>query len=231
MSIPELNVPRYKWKGLTFAVDVCLHFLFPEQCPVCGKLATPGCDGCIASLALPLLPRCPKCGRPYPCSIHKGLFPLISGNFHEGLNRSLILELKYRNNSGLGKILGRALAKKIGRPFGDYLVPVPLHKKSRRRYNQAALIAEGISEVWGEPVKDVLSWHPGVSSQVFKSQAERRLLPSDAVINIDGDLKDRTFVLIDDVSTTGSTLTVCEKAISRSGGHVIGAITWTVSDY
>jgi len=219
------------YERLRAAGNICLHFVFPEQCPVCGKLATPGCESCVQSLVVPLLPRCPVCGRPYPCSVHKSIFPLMSGNFHEGLNRTLVLNLKYGSDSGLGRVIGRALADKLKRPSVDCLVPVPLHKRSRRHYNQAKLIALGLSEIWEKPVVDILSWRSVMPSQVSKSSTERRVLSEDSVASIRRGLEGKKVLLVDDVSTTGTTLRICGKAVSKSGGSVEGAVTWTVSAY
>jgi ComF family protein len=182
-------------------------------------------------MVVPLLPRCPICGKPYPCSVHRGTFPLISGNYHEGINREIVLELKYRNKAGLGRIMGMALSSAVKDVCGDILVPVPLHRKSRRNYNQAKLIAEGLSTKNGRPVEDILSWNTDVLSQVSRSPSERRKLSPDCMKCEKSELDGKEIILVDDVATTGTTLQICSMAIKRAGGRVTGAVTWTVSPF
>ena len=111
------------------------------------------------------------------------------------------------------------------------VLDIPLHRKSMRNYNQAELIAKGISEIWGNPVLDFLTWRSDMNSQIGKTQKERRNMPENAVKCLTSEVHGQEFLLIDDVSTTGSTLNVCSKAIFSSGGRVVGAITWTISAY
>lgn len=191
-----------------------------------------GCEECLTSLVIPLIAKCHICGRPYPCSVHRCEYPLIAGNFHEGINRKIVLEIKYRNNASLGRVMGRALAKKVKHFKNCLLVPVPLHTKSMRNYNQAELIAKGISDIWGNPVVDILTWrYDDMQSQIGKTRTERRRIEENAVRCHASEVQGQNFLLVDDVSTTGTTLNVCSKAILRSGGSVVGAITWTISAY
>lgn len=221
----------YGCEGVRIFRESFIHLFFPISCPVCGKLGTAGCVTCMTSLVIPLIAKCHLCGRPYPCSVHRCAYPLIAGNLHEGINRKVALEVKYRNNACLGRVMGKALANKVKEFKNCLLVPVPLHRKSRRNYNQAELIAQGISEIWGNPVVDFLTWRSDMKSQISKTPIERRKMPENAVKCRTSDVKGKNFLLVDDVSTTGSTLNVCSKAILKSGGRVVGAITWTISAY
>lgn len=226
-----MSLFSYGCTGVRIVKESFIHLFFPNSCPVCGKLGTAGCEECLTSLVIPLIAKCHICGRPYPCSVHRCAFPVIAGNLHEGINRKIVLDIKYRNNAFLGRIMGRALAKKVKQFKNCLLVPVPLHRKSMRNYNQAELIAQGISEIWGNPVLDFLTWRSDMNSQIGKTQKERRNMPENAVKCLTSEVQGQEFLLVDDVSTTGSTLNVCSKAIFSSGGRVVGAITWTISAY
>lgn len=143
----------------------------------------------------------------------------------------MVLEVKYKNNSDLAKVMGKALANKVQVCRDCFLTPVPLHKESKRVYNQAKLISKGISDIWGNPVFDFLTWRSDAGSQVGKTRIDRTKLSPEAVRSTIPDLKGKKILLVDDVATTGMTLEVCSKTIKRSGGEVIGAVTWSVSPY
>lgn len=124
-----------------------------------------------------------------------------------------------------------ALSSAVKDICADILVPVPLHRNSRRNYNQAKLIADGISRVNGKSVEDILFWNTDVHSQVSRSPSERKQLSPD-FMNCRKSLPDgKKVLLVDDVATTGTTLQICSKAIKRAGGKVTGAVTWTVSPF
>ncbi|MFP4481900.1 MAG: ComF family protein [Thermovirgaceae bacterium] len=152
------------------------------------------------------------------------------GAIHRGTAKALVHSLKYEGRKALGRRMGQALARKTVFPAGiDFLLPVPLHKKSERPYNQALEIARGISDIWKLPVLDVLQWAREGKRQVEKSAVERKNLPEGAVAfsGKQSDLSGKRALLVDDVSTTGTTLRRCVDAISQSGVDVRGAVVWT----
>lgn len=127
--------------------------------------------------------------------------------------------------------MGMALSSSVKDICADILVPVPLHRRSLRNYNQAKLIADGISIKTGKPVEDILSWNMDVRSQVSRSPSERRQLSPDLMNCRKPVLDGKKVILVDDVATTGTTLQICSLAIKRAGGKVTAAVTWTVSPF
>jgi predicted amidophosphoribosyltransferase len=134
----------------------------------------------------------------------------------------MILALKYKRYRALGPRLGRALALVVPRPRVDVLVPVPLHLNSRRRYNQAEGIAEGLGEVWGIDVLDAARWEIDVPPRAGVSLAERLSLTPDA-FGFDADVSGLRVGFVDDVCTTGTTLSCLGKAAVARGAEVAGA--------
>ncbi|MGC9490807.1 MAG: ComF family protein [Thermovirgaceae bacterium] len=138
--------------------------------------------------------------------------------------------LKYEGQKALGRRMGETLARKTVLPEGiDYLLPVPLHRSSERPYNQALEIARGISSIRGWSVMDALEWNIDGKRQVEKTAEERKNLPEGALLfsGKQGSLKGKRVLLVDDVSTTGTTLRRCVEAIKYSGAGVLGAVVWT----
>jgi predicted amidophosphoribosyltransferase len=149
---------------------------------------------------------------------------------HRGLAKRLVHRFKYEGHSALGRQMGQALARNITLPADvDVIVPVPLHKKSDRPYNQALELARGISEIWEIPVGNVLQWAMEGKRQVEKTARERKELPLNALVfsGSPGDLCGKKALLVDDVSTTGTTLKRSAEVLHRTGVKVPGAVVWT----
>lgn len=190
------------------------HLIWPASCPFCGALGKEACVGCLLPLMAPPLPE------------DFGSFPFETGGLHEGIHRNLILELKYGGNRPLGVAMGRALGRIFPTPSCDVIVPVPLHKESDRTFNQSAALAEGLGREWGRPVVEGLAWSRSHAAQTTLGEAERRKMPSDAMAPRGRRVAGKTVVLVDDVSTTGTTLRIAAKALSRGEGKVVLALTW-----
>ena len=198
------------------------HMLWPVSCPVCGAVGELLCEPCLRSLFRPPLPRCLLCGEVIPCKIHKGDTAKIrAGSVYQGNIRELILTLKKGRYEALGFHMGRGLASVFPRPDLDLLVPVPLHLKSDRRYNQAQAIARGMGEVWDMEVRDAARWAADVPTRAGMGASERRSLTSE-VFELE-DVAGLRIGLVDDVCTTGSTLSRLAKAAQERGAEVAGA--------
>ena len=203
-------------------LDVVMHMVWPVSCPVCGAVAELLCEPCLRSLVRPQLPRCLWCGEPSPCKIHADAAKIRAGSVYEGYMKDVILALKYGRHEAIGFRLGKALANVLARPDIDILIPVPLHRKSKRRYNQAEAIAIGLGEVWGIEVCSAAYWAEDVSSRAGAGMGERLSLKSD-VFALNEDISDLRVALVDDVCTTGSTLASLAKALESHGAKVVCA--------
>jgi predicted amidophosphoribosyltransferase len=153
----------------------------------------------------------------------------VAFSLYRGVNRDVIHAMKYSNGRRIALMMGRLMAGSIPRPDADFLVPVPLHGGSEREYNQAGLIARGASEVWGMPVRDVLMWRAGSTSQARKKKALLRNLPDDAIIARRSVSSGARVFLVDDVLTTGGTMRAARGAMERSGLSVAGSMVWSKS--
>ena len=101
------------------------------------------CSGCRDALFRPPLPRCLYCGAPSPCKRHVSAPLIRTAALYEGGVSRAILALKYGGFRALGRRLGEGMAALWESPAPDLLLPVPLHRGSRRGYNQAFEIAKG----------------------------------------------------------------------------------------
>ena len=214
---------------MTFSdiLPLLAHLLWPERCPVCGRVGVSHCPACLAAAAEPLPAFCLECGGRYGLGCCDGSAPCYAAALHEGPARDFLLALKYRNTRDLGVPMGRLMALKLPQVEADAVLPVPLHKHSRRGYNQTELIAGGIAEERRLPVLyNTLLWNIEAGTQTGKSGRERRALPQNA-FRADKVLWGRKVILVDDVYTTGGTLRAAKHAAEAAGAVVAAAFVWT----
>jgi len=147
--------------------------------------------------------------------------------------QSIIHAIKYDGYHSLGVKAGRFVGERIAaEPLlskSDFLIPVPLHsiKKRERGYNQSEYICRGIREVTGIPVRtDLLEREKYTVSQTQLTFEERQKNVGDA-FRINARRRDeiagRSFILVDDVITTGSTINACAKELRNAGTRDVHA--------
>lgn len=205
-----------------------LHIIFPSSCPACGRLAVPFCEECLNDAASqPPPPFCAECGGPYgrPCCY--GGVPCYAAAFHEGAARDFILALKYRNMRALGFAMGARMSKLAEGIEADCIVPLPLHKGSRRAYNQTELLARGIASRRELDVEArAMSWAERRAPQSGRNAAERAGV-SVASFRVSERLRGKRVILVDDVYTTGGTARAAIAALRKAGAVPAAVMLWS----
>jgi len=138
--------------------------------------------------------------------------------------------VKYRGHRSLALALGQLMCE-IADPPPDLLVPVPIHPARRRErgYNQAELIAQGLSQASGIPWAAAVHRTVNTPSQTTRSDAQRRAnVHSVFQVTPGMDVKGLRIGVVDDIVTTGSTMNACAEVLIESGarrvdGRAIGA--------
>jgi ComF family protein len=149
-----------------------------------------------------------------------------------------MFQLKYRNKKEVGFYLGKQLGHLLQNTerFSDVdaLVPLPLDpKKERKRgYNQAAVICQGISSVWKNPVLKVVVVRTIFTDTQTKQYRVHRWqnLQNDFAVADKNAIDGKHILLVDDVITTDATLEACGAVILNAGSAKlsIAAIAWTI---
>lgn len=138
-------------------------------------------------------------------------FSLI--HFHKNhFVQDIMHHIKYQNGKTIADTLGLLLGERIQSINHniDSIIPLPLHPKKlqERGYNQAQIIAEGISKETGIPViNDFLIRTKHTQSQTKKTRLERIRNVSDTFeINTKVKQNYTHYLIVDDVLTTGATI-------------------------
>ena len=134
--------------------------------------------------------------------------------------QKLIYELKYNNKEYLGEYLGKELYKNISHLQNvNYIIPVPLHdeKLSQRGYNQSELIVKGLQQdLKCELLNDVLVRRENTVSQTNKSRFNRfENMEGVFYLTEKKALENKHIILLDDVFTTGATISECIKVLEQ----------------
>ena len=209
------------------AADIAAHLIWPLTCPVCGRIGVSHCPECLASVFAPFPQFCLDCGGSYSAKCCHLSTPAYAASSHDGLPRQFLLNLKYRNIRDLGIPMGRLVASCAPLAKADIIVPIPLHIKSNREYNQAELLARGMGEILNLDIAaDILCWDKELSRQTEKHGRERKSLPPNS-FSVKRELNGLDIILVDDVYTTGGTARAAKEAVLKAGGNVTGAFFWS----
>ena len=155
---------------------------------------------------------------------------------YDSICRTLVHALKYHGIKSTGPVLGKLMAKKTTKdcslPENSCIVPVPLHpaKLKERGYNQSESLAEGFASFTGfEICDDLLTRTKHTGTQTALDHEQRALNVLNAFrYSGEKSLSGRPFIIIDDVMTTGSTISECAKALRDGGaGEIIVSVVAT----
>ncbi len=174
-------------------------------------------------------------GRCVHCRDHQPAFDrAVSFGEYKGALRGLIHLLKYEGVRPVAVPLAEMLAEAItdlGLDASPVLVPVPLHKARRhdRGFNQAELIARAASKYFEQKLAiapEALVRRRETISQVGLSREERIENMRDAFRVADPRaVRGRNVILVDDVMTTGTTLSECARVLKAAGAERVWAVT------
>jgi ComF family protein len=203
------------------------------------------CERCAGHATRIKPPFCAKCSEPFPGAItqifscanceHRMLHfdSAVAAYRSRGVVRRLVHQFKYSGQRYLRFPIAEWLCEALrdprldGRRF-DVVVPVPLHpaRERERGFNQALLLAEILAEFAAVPLAPLLERVRYTSTQTAHDRAERMENLRDAFrLRKNRDVRDLRVLLIDDVLTTGSTLSECARVLKAAGAVSVHAAT------
>ncbi len=237
----------YLGHSLKRGVSLALDAILPPRCLKCGEVvAATGalCPTCWQQLSFLEPPCCACCGQPFDfdlgadalcgaCTANPPAFDRARAVLrYDQASRDLVLAFKHADRTSLSPTFGAWLGR-VGRELiadSDLIVPVPLHwsRLFTRRYNQAALLAQALGAITGKPVvPDLLIRRRATQKQGHLGRLARQRNVAGAFAlhprRAEG-LSGRRILLIDDVITTGATVTNCAKVLRKGGAESVNIL-------
>lgn len=201
------------------AVDFVLDTLYPPKCIFCRSILKKGwvCDKCLATL--PYVKGEPMVQK--FTYVAKCIAPL----YYEDKVRDSILSYKFFGERAYSKylsvIVGNCIENELDTGDIDVISWVPLSKErlKKRGYNQSELIAVRVAKSLGIPSKPLLKKIKNNTAQSRTTSASQRAVNIKGVYEVikDVELEGKHILLIDDVVTTGSTLSECARVLRLAG--------------
>lgn len=216
-------VTSSSWRAFTFLLDL----LYPPRCGGCDK---PGegwwcaaCDSGTRWLSVP--ESCASLKLPSGESLMVVSAAMFASPLSEGIHR-----FKYEGQPQLSAAFAARMSA-IWLAHGlraDVIVAVPLHatRLRERGFNQSLLLARHAGPAMGIPVE------PQALRRVRRTEQQAHLDPLARQENVRGAFiaqpqlaGGKTIVLVDDVFTTGATLSECASALYQAGARSVIALT------
>jgi ComF family protein len=208
----------------SYIVTKIIDLLSPPACAYCDTTLssrTPLCSLCVArikptvSMSIPLTPTV--------------TMPVYAVGAYQDPLRSLILAKNFGNRAvskQLGNLMWQTIAPR--QLVFDYVVPIPLHwtRYARRGYNQAEVMAHELARLSGKQVSCTLR-------RIRRTAFQAGLNVIDRTVNVHAafklginaqELHGKNIILIDDLTTTGSTLKEAGKLLLHAQPASIAAI-------
>ena len=256
-SMPDQFAPILLLR-LRGVVHVAVDALLPPRCPKCGVTVAAGdgamlCAGCWPTIAFLGPPLCACCGLPFPHDTVAGPGPGSGGGLlcgacarqlppfdrarsvmrYDEASRDLVLGFKHADRLHTAPAFGRWMARAGGELLqdADLLMPVPLHwtRLFKRRYNQAALLAQAVRNAAGGRPAVAPDWmvrrRRTISQGDLGAVARERNVRGAFALRSGRAVDGLRIVLVDDVLTTGATAMECARVLKRAGAARVDVLT------
>jgi ComF family protein len=224
------RVRQLAWSGL----DV----IFPPVCGGCGKLGWRWCQECQKRTPRIHDPVCERCGIPTTgqniCELCKKEPPayrkMRSWAVFDSPIQNGLHTMKYKGNLPFGEALALQMTEFVNSLHWDIdlLIPVPLGRKrlQERGYNQVALVAQPLAYRTGICYLPQALWKTRETrTQVGLNGSQRQKNVLNAFRADARSVARKSILLMDDVSTTGSTISACTEALLSAGAREVYGIT------
>ena len=207
----------YSMKLITI-IQVLLNILFPPRCLICWRLGEDViCRECVLRI------------KRYPNEKNS----VRSFGVYEGILRKAIKKLKFKNKKKLAEPLAFMLVSEVDKYFSDhdidYMVSVPLSKKRLRTrgFNQVDLMADVVSRELGIPFYSDLLRRRKETKPQFGLKREERFSNIRGAFSVADpkNVEKKAVLLLDDIYTTGATVSECSKVLEAAGAKKVYILT------
>jgi ComF family protein len=225
------------------SLNAFFDFFIPRYCPACKTKLNPDqicmCEECLASIERAESSRLnSEYQRKFVSTdIISGFTSLFVFEKDKALQlfiHSIKYNKRFLNAKYLGKLIGKNLKEQINNWNVDIIVPVPLHslRKVDRGFNQSKYIANGIGKELGIDVKSHLLKrirYTETQTNLTLKEREKNIMNAFRAKHrgmIDG----KTFLIVDDIITTGATIRECGRVLLEYGAEKVFACSAAIAD-
>jgi len=211
-----------------------LDVLLPQRCLVCGAGGTPLCCDCRAGLPRLDPPLCERCGSPTAWPVSRcrecagrrlGFASARAAVPYDDAVRGLVGAWKERGLRRLAADAAVLVTERVARPDASLLTYVPADQGRRleRGHHPAERLARELALRWETPCEPLLRRVGTGRRQRGLSLAERRRNVAGAFASVRG--IDGGVILVDDVYTTGATVSAAAAALRTAGAQRVDVVT------
>jgi competence protein ComFC len=221
-----------------------VDWIYPPYCGGCQKFGERWCVDCKNQTTLVGSHICSKCGNfinegelcPRCSASAPSYQALRSWGIFIGPLREAIHRLKYKHDVGLGEALSQHLID-FYQTTGwkvDIISPVPLSnsRQQERGYNQSELLALPLALAYG------ISYKPKAITRIRNTRSQVGLKAGERLVNVKGAfiakkeiVEGKIVLLVDDVTTTGATISASAEALMDAGAQVVYGLTLARSNF
>ena len=226
--------------------QVVLDIILPPKCMSCSCVVNQHgnlCPECWDNLSYIGKHKCHICGLPFEFDMgEKAICPACTNDKpefkkavavckYEGAGRKIAIKLKFGDSTNLAPYMAKMMST-AGRDLiseCEIIAPVPLHyrRKLKRKYNQASMLALNIAKITGKAYAPKLLKRVKATKQQTKlSKKARKENVQDAFAAANMDIKGKKVLLVDDVMTTGATMSECAKALKTAGAKKVCCVVF-----
>ena len=212
-------------KIYSFFIEPLINIVVPPICILCNNPLAEHQNTICTSCRKKLIAVSPLLSANLLREINTAQIPAIYiGYEYSDILKELMHLFKYERFTSLSSVFAEAIAVQVGKNENiDLILPVPLHpkKKHERGYNQSELIVKKLSELLDIDYKcDVIERKKYTVSQTTLNKNERMQNVGDAFV-CQGNVQNKTLLIVDDVITTGSTLKACAQSVLQKGAKSV----------
>lgn len=223
-----------------------MGLLYPRTCCFCGKISEKEiCSECGKKIIYIQEPRCKKCGKPVRYEEQEYCQDCQRKPFYYEQGRSIwlhkepvtwsIYQFKYHNRRIYGEFYAKELVRLFEKDIRNWgitrIVPVPLHRKRRRKrgYNQAEVIAKHLGKMTGIPVDTkaiVRKYYTKPQKELGHKERKKNL--QHAFERRKVWKEPQKILVIDDIYTTGSTIDEISRIFCEKSNNKVWFLTISI---
>ena len=215
-----------------------ISYLFPNKCVCCGNIIPERisiCDECRKNLHRIEGKLCEFCGREIPhCNCRRsenGFRRNVSVFRYDGSAAQIVKRFKMGKIPQISVYISNEMSMLIEREYGAVefdcvtFVPMTRIKEMRRGFNHAELIAKRVSDNLHLPMRSLLKRSLGIHSQKSLNSVNRYKNVRGKFHTVKS-VQGMTVLLVDDVITTGATLSECALQLKSAGAAAVFSATF-----